>query len=140
MNQQAPPPQSKPRILVVEDEEMILWGIQAFLQDEGCEVRIATSGEECLDILAKEKLDLLIVDMRLPNIDGDMVILEALRMDPSLKFIIHTGSSQYTLPPELRAHGIKDTQILIKPIQDMSILTKLIHELLNEPAPTSKGT
>ena len=120
------------RILVVEDEEMILRGIEAFLQDEGFDVRIATSGEESLDILAKEKMDLLIVDMRLPNIDGDMVILEALRMDPSLKFIIHTGSSQYVLPPELKAHGIKDSQVIIKPISDMSMLTNLINELLHE--------
>ena len=123
-------PEKPYRILVVEDEEMILRGIEAFLQDEGFEVRIATSGEESLDILNQEKMDLLIVDMRLPNIDGDMVILEALRLDPSLKFIIHTGSSQYQLPPELRERGLKDTQVLIKPIHDMNLLTNLINDLL----------
>lgn len=123
------------RILIVEDEEMILRTLEAFLQDEGYYVKTAANGEDSLDILAKEKVDLAIVDMRLPKIDGNIVILEALRLDPTIKFIIHTGSSSYTLPQELTNCGLKESQVLIKPLKDMSVLTDLIDKVMNNQLP-----
>lgn len=118
-------------ILIIDDEEMIRLTLEAFLKDEGFEVKLAASGEESLDMLAKEKVDLAIVDMRLPKIDGNIVILEAIKLDPNLKFIIHTGSSGYTLPPELLSLGLKDSQVLIKPLTDMGVLIDLIQKVMN---------
>jgi len=118
------------RILVVEDEEVIRFNLKAFLQDEGFEVRLASSGEECLDILAKEKIDVAIIDMRLPQMDGNIAILEAIRIDPALKFIIYTGSSGYILPQELLEVGLKPAQILRKPLADMGTLTELINKVM----------
>ncbi|MEY3182860.1 MAG: hypothetical protein RLZ35_845 [Pseudomonadota bacterium] len=119
-----------PRILVVEDEEVIRFNLEAFLHDEGYEVFLVGSGEECLDILAKEKIDVAIIDMRLPQMDGNVAILEARRINPMLKFIIYTGSSGYVLPQELIDIGLQPTQILRKPLQDMAMLTTLIQELM----------
>ena len=118
------------RILVVEDEEVIRFNLEAFLRDEGFEVHLVSSGEECLDILAKEKIDLAIIDMRLPQMDGNVAILEARRIDPTLKFIIYTGSSGYVLPQELLDIGLDPAQILRKPLPDMSTLTQLINKML----------
>ena len=119
-------------ILVVEDEEVIRFNLEAFLRDEGFQVYLVSSGEECLDILAKEKIDLAIIDMRLPQLDGNIAILEARRIDPKLKFIIYTGSSGYMLPQELLDIGLDPSQILRKPLQDMSTLTQLINKMLSE--------
>jgi DNA-binding NtrC family response regulator len=125
-----------PRILVVEDEEVIRFNLEAFLKDEGFEVRLVSSGEECLDVLEKEKIkiDLAIIDMRLPQMDGNVAILEARRIDPTMKFIVYTGSSGYVLPQELLDIGLKPDQILRKPLQDMGVLTQLINKMLeNNP-------
>ncbi len=125
-----------PRILVVEDEEVIRFNLEAFLKDEGFEVRLVSSGEECLDVLEKEKIkiDLAIIDMRLPQMDGNVAILEARRIDPTMKFIVYTGSSGYVLPQELLDIGLRPDQILRKPLQDMGVLTQLIHKMLeNNP-------
>jgi CheY-like chemotaxis protein len=118
------------RILIVDDEEVIRFTLEAFLKDEGFEVLLAASGEECLDILAKEKVDLAIIDMRLPQMDGNVVILESIRLDPKLKFIVYTGSSGYILSPELIQAGLKPAQVLRKPLNDMDILTQLIHTVM----------
>ena len=128
-----------PRILVVEDEEVIRFNLEAFLHDEGYEVFLVGSGEECLDILAKEKIDVAIIDMRLPQMDGNVAILEARRINPMLKFIIYTGSSGYVLPQELIDIGLQPTQILRKPLQDMAMLTTLIQELMADK-PTDANT
>lgn len=129
-----------PRILVVEDEEVIRFNLEAFLQDEGFEVRLVSSGEECLDVLEKEKMDLAIIDMRLPQMDGNVAILEARRVDPTLKFIIYTGSSGYVLPQALLDIGLEPGQILRKPLQDMNTLTQLINKLLaDKPDPSPRA-
>ena len=126
-----------PRILIVEDEEVIRFNLEAFFRDEGYDVKLVSSGEECLDILAKEKMDVAIIDMRLPQMDGNVAILEARRIDPTLKFIIYTGSSGYVLPQELLDIGLEPGQILRKPLQDMGTLIQLISQLVASNKPTS---
>ena len=62
-------------ILIVEDEHAVARGIQYALQQEGYDVGVARSGEEGLEIATREAPDLVVLDVRLPGIDG----FEALR-------------------------------------------------------------
>ncbi|MGB5217203.1 MAG: response regulator [Smithella sp.] len=118
------------KVLVVDDEMAVCSNVAAFLEDEGFTVFSALSGEEALDFLLKQKIDVAIVDMRLPGIDGDTLILKAHEVQPVLKFLIHTGSTNYSLPGSLEEIGVKKTQIFRKPLLDMSVLTKSILKLL----------
>jgi DNA-binding response OmpR family regulator len=61
-------------ILIVEDEHAVARGIQYALQQEGYEVQVARSGEEGLEIATKEAPDLVVLDVRLPGIDGFEVL------------------------------------------------------------------
>jgi two-component system, OmpR family, alkaline phosphatase synthesis response regulator PhoP len=61
---------SKETILVVDDEEDILELVRFNLSQEGYDVRCAASGEEAHGIIASEKIDLLILDLMLPGMDG----------------------------------------------------------------------
>ena len=61
-------------ILIVEDEHAVARGIQYALQQEGYEVAVATSGEEGLDIAVNQAPDLVVLDVRLPGIDGFEVL------------------------------------------------------------------
>jgi CheY-like chemotaxis protein len=121
------------RVLVVDDEEMIRVNLEAYLEDEGYEVLAADSGEAALEILKTEKVDFAIVDMRLPGIDGNIVILEARKLDPKLRVVIHTGSSEYVVPPELLEIGITQKNVLLKPLSDMKILVEMVNKLIAEP-------
>ena len=62
------------RILVVDDEEDILFSLQGILEDEGHKVWVADTGEKALEILQEQEMDLLFLDIWLPGMDG----LEAL--------------------------------------------------------------
>ena len=61
-------------ILIVEDEHAVARGIQYALQQEGYEVGVARSGEEGLDIATHQAPDLVVLDVRLPGMDGFEVL------------------------------------------------------------------
>jgi DNA-binding response OmpR family regulator len=61
-------------ILIVEDEFAVARGIQFALQQEGYEVVVARSGEEGLDIASNQAPDLVVLDVRLPGMDGFEVL------------------------------------------------------------------
>ena len=121
---------SKIKVLVVDDEITVCSNVTAFLEDEGFNVFSAASGEEALDLILKQKIDVAIVDMRLPGIDGDTLMLKAHEIQPVLKFLIHTGSTNYSVSKSLEEIGVKNEQIFRKPLLDMSVLTKGILNIL----------
>jgi DNA-binding response OmpR family regulator len=61
-------------ILIVEDEHAVARGIQYALQQEGYEVTLARSGEEGLEVATRDAPDLVLLDVRLPGIDGFEVL------------------------------------------------------------------
>lgn len=116
------------KLLVVDDEEMIRVNLRYFLEDEGFDVHCADSGEGAIALLRTFKTppDIAIVDMRLPGIDGNETILTAHAIFPQIQFIVHTGSSEYFLGDELRAIGLTDDNVLLKPLANMDAIVKVI--------------
>ncbi len=57
-------------ILIVDDEESICWGLSRLLSGEGHTVRVASSAEEALEKVPQAKPDLVVLDVRLPGMDG----------------------------------------------------------------------
>ena len=76
----------KEKILVVDDEEDILELVRHHLKREGYEVRCAESGEQALQIAKSEPLDLIILDLMLPGIDG-LEVTRHLKGDPRTQHI-----------------------------------------------------
>jgi two-component system response regulator AtoC len=69
------------RILVVDDEYLIRWTLQQNLHKEGYEVLIAETGEEALKKVEQETPDLVLLDIKLPGMDGFEVLDRVLRID-----------------------------------------------------------
>lgn len=66
-----------PRVLVVDDETGVRYTLRAILEDESFEVVEAATGKEALDALDAGRVDLIVTDLRMPEMDG-MQLLEAL--------------------------------------------------------------
>jgi len=79
------------QILVVDDEELVRWTFNAALSDEGYQVTLAGTGEEALDLFHKKKFDLVILDIKLPGIDGDEVLKKIREEDTSSLVIMVTA-------------------------------------------------
>ncbi len=79
------------RILVVDDEYLIRLTLQRNLEKEGYEVLLAETGEEAMVKLKEEAPDLILLDIKLPGMDGYGVIEEALKIDENFVPIMITA-------------------------------------------------
>lgn len=70
-------------ILIVDDEQDLVWGIQNVLRDEGYEVLTAYNGVEALCVAERRRPDLIILDVVMPRLDG-LQVCRRLRRDPTL--------------------------------------------------------
>jgi DNA-binding NtrC family response regulator len=110
-------------ILIVDDETMIRENLKAYLEDEGWRVAAFESVAPALGWLrAGGACRVCIMDMRLPDMDGNSAIRVLHQLYPEMEFLIHTGSSSYSLPEDLRAMGLDDDQVYHKPLSDMAPL------------------
>jgi len=82
---------AKERILVVDDEEMIRWTFNQALSDEGYQVEEAETGEEALDKFSNHRFDLVILDIKLPGVQGDEVLQKIMEADRDSLVIMVTA-------------------------------------------------
>ena len=82
-------------ILVVDDDEAIRTLLQEELEDEGYKVLIATNARDALKMVASEALDLVILDVRMPGMDGLEALPRILGIKEGLPVIMNTAYSQY---------------------------------------------
>lgn len=81
----------KGRILVIDDEEIVQMSCKRTLVPEGYEVDAATSGKEGLELFGKSKYDLVLIDLKMPGMDGIEVLVNIKRQRPEQNVIIMTG-------------------------------------------------
>ncbi len=83
------------KILVVEDEEPMRLLIKEELEDEGYEVYTAKNGKEALDHIKKEDMDLVTLDIEMPDINGLEVAGKIRDMKKDTKILLVTAYSHY---------------------------------------------
>ena len=81
------------KILVCDDDKEIVEAIEIYLTQEGYEVLKAYDGEEAIQTLKKEHVDLLIMDVMMPRLDGIRATLK-IREENSLPIIILSAKSE----------------------------------------------
>lgn len=117
-------------VLIVDDEEMIRENLKAYLEDEGLGVVAFESATHALFWLqAGVSCPVCIMDIRLPDMDGNTAIRALHELYPEMKFLIHTGSSSYSLPEDLRTMGLDDSRVYRKPLEDMGPLAAAVRAL-----------
>jgi two-component system NtrC family response regulator len=79
------------RILVIDDDENITKVVAAILRDKGYSVDIAGSGNEAIKKTQKNHYDLMLIDIRLPDMEGTELLTKILDTTPKIRKIIVTG-------------------------------------------------
>jgi DNA-binding response OmpR family regulator len=80
-------------ILVCDDEKEIVDAIEIYLVQEGYEVRKAYDGEQAVEIMKQEQIDLLIIDVMMPKLDGVRATLQ-IRQESSIPIIILSAKAE----------------------------------------------
>ncbi len=83
------------KILIVDDEENIRFLYDQELTDEGYQTVLAQDGKECLEKVEAESPDLIILDIRMPKMDGLEAIGKIIELNKSIPIIINTAYSTY---------------------------------------------
>ncbi len=109
-------PQGKGSILVVDDEEQIVRMVKNMLERVQYSVSGSTSSLEALELFRKQpdRFDLVITDLIMPNMTGEVLAKEILRIRPQLPIILITGFGDKISAIKTGESGI--TKILLKPI------------------------
>ena len=107
------------RILVVDDEKLIRWSVGERLQRDGYEVLSAESGEQALDLVAANAPDVMLLDVRLPGIDGIATLQRALAVHPEMSVLMMSAHSTVDIAVEAMKHGAID--FLVKPFPFQSL-------------------
>jgi len=111
-----------PRILIVDDTPSNLRYLQAIFDGEGFSVSVAESGEEALSRAAADPPEVVLLDLRMPGMDGMESLTRLKAMSPELQVIMLTSHGEVATAVEAIKRGAED--FMIRPIQsDHLVLT-----------------
>ena len=114
-------------LLVVDDEEGIRNALRKFLVQQGYEVATAATGEQALDLLKRQKISGMLLDVNLPGMNGVDLVPKVMELEPNIALLMLTAVNDATSAALCMQRGALD--YLIKPI-DLSHLGHAITHAL----------
>lgn len=113
---------NKHKILIVEDEESLLHVIKAYFLKKGYEVFTSTDGKDALDIFDNANIELVILDLMIPKING-FEVLKVIRSQSSVPVIIMTAlSDEQNI---LKGYSLKADDYITKPLNPKVLVAKV---------------
>lgn len=112
---------AKNKILVVDDEEALRTVLSSELEGEGYVVSSAADGEEAIKILGSQSFHLILLDIKMPNVDGFEVLRFVKQHQPATKVIMLTGFADLKNAIESKKLGAED--FVSKPYDLVDLLT-----------------
>ena len=124
------------KTLIVDDEEDILQELSTALSNAGMIVFTAKDGRKALDVLKRQDLDVIVTDIRMPDINGIELLLYAKELNPDIKVIVITAYGSEAVRREVLEKGA--IGYLEKPF-DVKDLIDLINSLAKKPGTEEWG-
>lgn len=119
-------------VLTIEDEELIRDSFRFYLEDYGYKVLEAENGREGLTVIRRYHPDVVLLDLRMPEMDG-LEVLQQVRMEkPDLPVIVVSGTGFIGNVAEAMRQGA--CNYLLKPIIDFDILRYALEQALEKAA------
>jgi ActR/RegA family two-component response regulator len=112
-----------PHVLLVEDEPSMAKGLEMLMNEEGYHVDLAGTGQDALNAFGEDPFDLMVADLRLPDIDGMEIIEHVRDIHPDTKVIIITGYPSVSSAVKAVKMGVSD--YLRKPFTSDEFLTAI---------------
>ncbi|MFZ7128233.1 MAG: response regulator [Desulfobacterales bacterium] len=110
-------------VMIVDDERDFVEMLAVKLKDAGFEVTPAYDGQECLDRLQANNIDVVVLDIKMPGLDGIEVLREIKRLYPILEVILLTGHG--SIETSVRGMKLGAFDYLLKPADFDELLEKL---------------
>ena len=124
------------KVLVIDDEPSIRNLLDTLLCRKGYDVVLAESGRKGLELFRRERPDVLVLDLKMPQMDGITVLKQIRRVDPKLPVIILTGAGTPETEQQVRAMGVTE---YVEKAFSLHLLGDALKRLLKTPTPTAQG-
>lgn len=115
-------------ILIIDDDKYILSVFSRILSKQGYTVENAETGQEAMEMIEKKQFDLALIDVKLPDVEGPILVEKLHKKNPDMMKIVITG-----FPSIEDANNVMDngaTAYLVKPIKSEE-LVNFINKKLN---------
>lgn len=106
-------------LLIVDDEELIRQGLKARLEYLGIDVdKIfeASNGNEAIEVVKNHTVDIVVTDIRMPDMDGLTLIREVQKIEKNIQFVVLSGYAEFTYAEQAIRLGVKS--YLLKPVSN----------------------
>lgn len=120
---------SKPSILVVDDELLIRDLLYDFFTGQGWEISVAEDGEKALAMIRNKKYDVILTDIKMPEMDGLTLSGHVRQSDPEMPIVLMTGYP--SVDSAIAALRSRVNDYVIKPF-NITQLFKLLESLVQE--------
>ena len=117
------------KLLLIDDDEVVRASLAAYLEDSGFQVLQAGNGLQGLEVFEREQPDLIICDLRMPQIDGLELIRRISQINSEMPVIVVSGAGVMSDAVEALRLGAAD--YLIKPLEDLAVLEHSVHRALD---------
>jgi len=117
----------KKQVLVIDDEQIVLDSVSQILIDENYEVDVSLSGREGLDWAIERPYDIILTDIRMPDIGGMRVLRDIKRVKSSLPVVIITGYA--TTKSAVQAMKLGAAEYIEKPFEPEQLLEAVARAL-----------
>lgn len=111
------------KILIVDDSKEIRNILSTFLKEEGFKVYTAENGKKALDLIKEKIIDLIITDIRMPEMDGYQLTKKVKEERPRIGIIIMTAYTSIYTEGDIRKIGADD--YISKPFELVDIIEKI---------------
>ena len=122
------------KILVIDDEQGIRNLLDTILSRKGYDVVLAESGRKGLELFRREHPDVIVLDLKMPGMDGLTVLQQVRSLNPKQPVIILTGAGTPEAEQQVRALGV--TEFVGKEFS-LHLLGDSLKRLLNDPNPST---
>lgn len=117
-------------ILVIDDEQNLRWVLRRALEQTGYEVLTAEGGEQGLSQFARHRVDLVLLDLKLPRMDGLAVLRELRRRNAQVPILLLTAYA--SIPTAVEALKVGATDYLRKPFDLAAMLAHVERHLAQQ--------
>ncbi len=117
-------------ILVIEDEEILRESMADFLEDQDFRVLMAENGRVGLELFERERPDLVLTDLRMPETDGLEVLRRAGELSPETPIIVVSGTGR--ISDSVQALRLGAWDYIVKPVEDVDIITLAVDKALEQ--------
>ncbi len=122
-------PKTSAKLLIIDDDDVVRASLAAYLEDSGFSVLQASNGLQGNQIFEQENPDLVVCDLRMPQMGGLELIRQVTAIAPQTPVIVVSGAGVMSDAVEALRLGAAD--YLIKPLEDLAVLEHSVRRALD---------